>query len=135
VEFTPQSVGSLSASITVTNNNLNGSNAAENVAVSGTARLTTTSTALAAGPTPPLRGSPCCSRLQFLPSRPASQLGTVSFYNGATLLGSGNVNSSGVATLATTNLLVGADSLTAVYSGNADFGTSTSNVFGETVNA
>jgi hypothetical protein len=68
------------------------------------------------------------------PAPTGSTLGTVRFYNGATLLGSGNVNSSGVATLATTNLPVGADSLTAVYSGNADFGTSTSNVFGETVN-
>ena len=56
VEFTPQSVGSLSASITVTNNNLNGSNAAENVAVSGTGPLTTTSTALAAGPNPAIAG-------------------------------------------------------------------------------
>jgi hypothetical protein len=60
-------------------------------------------------------------------------LGTVSFYNGETLLGSGNVNSSGAATFSTSSLPAGADSLTAVYSGNAGFAASTSRAVTETI--
>jgi sugar lactone lactonase YvrE len=134
-EFTPQSVGSLSAGITVTNNNLNGSNATENVAVSGTGTLAATATALAAGPNPAIAGQSVLLTASVSPEPAGSPLGTLSFYNGATLLGSGTLNSSGVATLATTSLPVGADSLTAVYSGNAGFSGSTSSVFTETVTA
>jgi len=61
--------------------------------------------------------------------------GTVSFYYGETLLGSGNVNSSGVATSSTTTLPVGADGLTAVYSGDSGFAGSTSIVYTETITA
>ncbi|MGA2743050.1 MAG: Ig-like domain repeat protein [Candidatus Sulfotelmatobacter sp.] len=60
-------------------------------------------------------------------------LGTVSFYYGPTLLGSGDVNSSGVATSSTTTLPVGADGLTAVYSGDSNFAGSTSIAYTETI--
>ncbi len=59
--------------------------------------------------------------------------GTVTFYNGSTVLGTGTVNSSGVATLATTSLPVGTDSVTAVYGGDNNFNTTTSNAVSETV--
>jgi len=52
--------------------------------------------------------------------------GTVTFSNGTTSLGSGNLNSSGVATLNTSSLPLGTDSITAVYSGDANFAASTS---------
>ena len=45
---------------------------------------------------------------------------TISFYNGLTLLGTGTL-ASGVATLNVTTLPVGANSLTAVYSGDTNF--------------
>ncbi|MFZ0318985.1 MAG: Ig-like domain repeat protein [Candidatus Sulfotelmatobacter sp.] len=135
VEFTPQSVGSLSAGITLTNNNLNGSGATENVAVSGTATLATTATVLLAAPNPTIVGQSVTLTATVSPAPTGSSLGSVNFYDGAALLGSGNINSSGVATLSTSSLPVGADSLTAVYSGNAAFGTSTSSVFTETVAA
>jgi hypothetical protein len=61
--------------------------------------------------------------------------GTVSFYYGETLLGSGNLNSSGVATSSTTTLPVGADGLTAVYSGDSIFAGSTSSLYTETITA
>jgi sugar lactone lactonase YvrE len=135
VEFTPQSVGSLSAGITLTNNTLNSSGATESVAVSGTGTLATTSTALAASPNPAIAGQSVTLTATVSPAPTGSSLGTVSFYDGATLLGSGNVNSSGGATYSTASLPVGADSLTAVYSGNAEFATSTSSVYTETVNS
>ena len=52
--------------------------------------------------------------------------GSVAFYNGTTALGTGTLNSSGVATLSTTTLPVGNDSVTAAYAATGDFAASTS---------
>jgi hypothetical protein len=51
--------------------------------------------------------------------------GTVNFYNGSTLLGTATLTN-GVATLATTALPVGTNSVTAVYSGDSTYASSTS---------
>ena len=47
--------------------------------------------------------------------------GTVTFYNGSAQLGTGQLNSSGVATFATSALPVGSDSITASYGGDANY--------------
>ncbi len=52
--------------------------------------------------------------------------GSVEFEIGATVLGSATLNSSGVATLNTTMLTTGSNSITAVYSGDTNFTASTS---------
>jgi hypothetical protein len=52
--------------------------------------------------------------------------GTVSFYAGATLLGTSPVGNNGIATLTIATLPAGTDSLTASYSGTAQFTSSTS---------
>jgi hypothetical protein len=57
---------------------------------------------------------------------------SVTFYNGSTNLGTGTL-SGGVATLNVTALPVGTDSLKAVYAGDANFATSTSNTLPFTV--
>jgi hypothetical protein len=59
--------------------------------------------------------------------------GTVSFYDGTTLLGTGTLNS-GTATYTTSSLSVGSQSITAVYGGNLDFNGSTSPVLNQVVN-
>ncbi len=62
--------------------------------------------------------------------------GTVAFYAGSTLLGTGTVSSAGgqnLAVLSTTNLPLGTDDVTAVYSGDSNFAGSTSPGFDETV--
>lgn len=60
--------------------------------------------------------------------------GTVNFYNGATLLNATPVSlSGGIATLAVTSLPVGSQSITASYSGSADFIASASNTVTEVV--
>ncbi len=59
--------------------------------------------------------------------------GTVMFYDGSTDLGSGTL-SSGTATFSTTFVGVGAQSITAVYSGDSNFTTSTSAALTQTVN-
>jgi hypothetical protein len=62
--------------------------------------------------------------------------GSVSFYDGTTLLNSTPATvTAGVATLTLTTLPVGAQSLTAIYSGDTNFITSTSNTLGESVTA
>ncbi len=63
----------------------------------------------------------------------ATPAGSVSFYSGADLLGAGTLNGSGVATLSTIDLPIGSDSLTAVYSGNSTYATSTSRAVQVTV--
>jgi Bacterial Ig-like domain (group 3)/FG-GAP-like repeat len=56
----------------------------------------------------------------------------VNFFSGATLLGSGTL-SNGTATLTTTALVTGADSLTAVFPGDSNYNSSTSNLVPFTV--
>lgn len=54
--------------------------------------------------------------------------GSVTFYSGTTALDTANLNASGAATYTTNTLPVGSLSLTAVYSGNTNYRTSTSTV-------
>jgi hypothetical protein len=96
----------VNATTTVLTSSLNPSNYGQSVAL--TAQVTTT------GSTTPI--------------------GTVSFKNGATTLGTVSLNASGVATLTETNLPVGSDSLTATYNGDALNGTSTSAAVTQVVN-
>ncbi|HET6247501.1 MAG TPA: Ig-like domain-containing protein, partial [Tepidisphaeraceae bacterium] len=57
----------------------------------------------------------------------AGATGTVSFYSDGTLVGTSNLNNGGVAKLTASSLAVGNDTLTAVYSGDSNYNTSTSN--------
>lgn len=59
--------------------------------------------------------------------------GTVSFFDGATLIGSGTLDSSGQATLVTTVLSGGSDSITATYDGDTNYAGSTSAPLTQTV--
>jgi subtilase family serine protease len=60
--------------------------------------------------------------------------GTVTFKNGTTVLGTGTLNSSGVATLATSSLTIGSHAMTASYSGDTHFNASVSGTLTQTVN-
>jgi hypothetical protein len=61
--------------------------------------------------------------------------GTVDFFDGSTNLGSGTLNSSGVAAVSPAALSIGGSphSITAVYSGNSAFGGSTSSVLSQII--
>jgi hypothetical protein len=61
--------------------------------------------------------------------------GTVTFSDGGTVLGSSQLNASGVATLAVNTLAVGTHSLTASYGGGSNWNGSTSAVRTQTVNS
>ncbi|MHB1022387.1 MAG: Ig-like domain repeat protein [Acidobacteriaceae bacterium] len=61
--------------------------------------------------------------------------GTVSFYDGQTLLATTAVDTQGVATYSTSTLTVGTHTIKAVYSGDVDFLGATSTTLQQTVNA
>ncbi len=61
--------------------------------------------------------------------------GIVTFYSGATALGPGTLNASGVATLTTTTLAVGTDALTASYAATGNYAASTSAASNITITA
>jgi hypothetical protein len=60
--------------------------------------------------------------------------GTVTFFDGATQLGTGTLDASGNATFAIASLAVGDHTITAKYGGSGDFAASTSSAFTQTVN-
>jgi hypothetical protein len=59
--------------------------------------------------------------------------GTVTFFDGTVEIGTSTLGTGGVATLTTTTLPVGSDSITAVYNGNDTFAGSTSNAVTVTI--
>ncbi len=81
----------------------------------GAAPLPATSTSLSSGPNPSTAGQLVTLSAVLIP---ATATGTVSFFDGATLLGSGPLGG-GVATFSISTLAPGSHSLTATYSGDA----------------
>jgi len=95
-----------------------------------------TTTTVSASPNPGNLGQTVTLTAIVTPVAPAAgtPTGTVSFLDGTTHLGSGATLSVGQATLSTSSLTPGTHSITAVYSGDADFLTSTSSTLAEVVN-
>ena len=123
IVFAPTATGALQETITITDNH-----GTQNIFLSGTgvvsAIVTTTTLTV---PSPPLASGQAVSLTATVaPAPTGSSTGTVSFFDGATLLGTSNVNSSGVATFSALHLADGAHVLTAVYSGNSTSAPSTS---------
>ena len=108
------------------------SNVVAETITSGTG--TSTATTLVVSPNPAAVGATVTLTATVAPAPTGSPLGTVSFYDGATLLGTGTVSASGVATFTTAALSSGSHSITAVYSGNATFAASTSTAVTQTIN-
>ncbi len=64
----------------------------------------------------------------------AAPTGTVNFYNGTTLLGTGTLNGSGVATISTRSLSIGTQTITATYNGDSTHSASTSPKVDQVIN-
>ncbi len=92
--------------------------------VAGTAAVT-----VASSVNPSVAGSP----ITFTTTVPAPATGTVTFYDGATVLGT-SIIISGTATLTTSALVSGTHSITAVYSGDANYNGAISVVLSQQVN-
>lgn len=125
VVFAPTVTGALNETLTITDNQ-----GTQTISLSGTglAALPTTSTttAFTVSPVPPVSGQPVIFTATISPVPTGSPLGTVSFFDGETLLGTATVNASGVAVLTDADLADGIYTVTAVYSGNSTSAGSTS---------
>jgi len=97
--------------------------------VQGAATKTTLSTS---DPSVPF-GTPVTFTAAVTPTPAGSELGTVNFMLGTTLLGSSSVNAQGQAEITTSKLPAGSDAITSVYSGNAQLASSTSRPVNENV--
>jgi len=98
-------------------------------AITESVGLKPTTTTLAAAPNPSTAGQKVTLTAAVTPGNPT---GTVSFFDGANLLGTISV-ASGVAAYFTTTLSAGSHSLTATYGGDANNATSTSAAVNESV--
>ena len=92
-----------------------------------------TTTALVSSANPAMTGQTVTLTATVTPQGKGTPTGTVTFLNVTTSLGKSSLNSSGVATLSLSTLPGGNQSLTAVYSGDAHFGPSTSPTLGQLV--
>jgi hypothetical protein len=97
--------------------------------------LSATTTRLVASPNPVTADQTLALTATVIGSGTTTPSGTVNFLNGSTVLGTATLNASGVATLSTASLAAGTYSLTAEYTGNASFLSSTSAAVPVTVNA
>ncbi|HEX4054593.1 MAG TPA: Ig-like domain repeat protein [Tepidisphaeraceae bacterium] len=96
----------------------------------------TTSSAVSSSANPSVFGQSLTFTATVTASAPGSgtPTGTVTFMDGATTLGTGTLNGSGVATFSTSALALNGHSITAVYGGDTNFTGSTSSTLTQTVN-
>ncbi len=92
-----------------------------------------TTTALSSSLNPLNYGQAVTLTATVTPTAPYQPTGTVTFKNGPATLGIGTLNASGVATLTTAKIPVGANTLTATYNGDAFNGKSVSAAITQTV--
>jgi hypothetical protein len=96
--------------------------------------LTPTTTAVSSSANPSVFGQSVTFTAAVTPTPTAVPLGTVTFKDGSTTLGTGTLDASGHATFSTSALSMASHSITAAYSGNANFSGSTSAALSQTVN-
>jgi autotransporter-associated beta strand protein/adhesin HecA-like repeat protein len=102
-----------------------------------TVNKASTATLLASSANPSNFGQPVTlfARVSAASAGPGTPTGTVTFQEGATVLGTSSLGAGGLATFTTsTPLAAGTHTLTAVYGGDATFATSTSSPLLQTVN-
>src|SRR5205823_2903648 len=123
--FIPQAAGAVSGSLVVTDDNLNtaGPNyTTQSIGLSGTATkiATTTTVTFSVDPNPAILGQPVTITATV---SPGAATGTVTFYDGATQLGTGTL-SGGKATYTTSTLALGSHTIKASYAGDSTYATS-----------
>jgi hypothetical protein len=104
-------------------------------AVPVTVNALSTTASLIASPNPVTAGQALTLTATVSGSGTSTPTGSINFLNGSTPLGTATLNASGVATLSTASLAAGTYSLTAQYTGNANFLSSNSAAVPVTVNA
>jgi hypothetical protein len=130
VVFTPTQLGALTGTLTFVDD---ASNSPQTAKLNGTGQTNTTSTRLTANPNPVVVGHVLTLTAHITPTFKGTPTGTVTFYDGATVLGTATLVS-GVAQFTTSSLTAGSHSLTAIYAGDAVYQASTSALVTEQVN-
>jgi uncharacterized delta-60 repeat protein len=92
-----------------------------------------TTTVVSSSANPAVVGQNVIFSATISPSSGPVPTGTVTFKDGASALGTGTVNGSGVAALSTSGLALGNHSITAVYGGDNNYVGSTSFMFSQTI--
>ena len=136
ISFVPAAVGALSDSLLVTDNSFNAAapgqdNATQSIALFGTGTVATPSIAVVSSVNPAFESNQV-TFTATVSTATETPTGLVSFYDGATLLGSGTLKS-GTANYASSSLTPGSHSISAVYSGDTDFPSVTSTVFSQNI--
>jgi hypothetical protein len=126
---TAPSLGSLTA--VVTTNAISSGSAVQVANI-----VASTTTALTSSVNPSVFGQSVTFTATVAPVAPGAgaATGSVEFFNGGTSLGIGTLSSGSATSAAITNFGVGTHSITAVYSGDSSFATSTSSVVSQVVN-
>ncbi len=123
VTFKPTATGPITGTLTLTDSDVTGT---QTVTLNGTGAGIFSAVALTATPGG-VFGSTINLSATVTGNAGATPTGTVNFLDGATVIKSAAaLNTSGIATFSTTTLAVGTHSITAVYSGDASYPTSTS---------
>jgi len=134
ISFSPTTTGSVSGSLVLTDNTLNATGptyATQTIALSGAAtQATPVNTLVSSAANVFVSNSVTFTAAVGSPA--GMPTGTVSFYDGAMLLGT-QVLSSGSAAYTTSTLAAGAHSITAAYSGDGNFAAVTSSAISEIV--
>jgi hypothetical protein len=109
--------------------------ASASTALNVTVKQDTTTAKVASSAAPAVVGQSVTFTATVTANSPGSGVptGTVIFYDGKTRIGTGTLNSSGQATLATSSLVLGSHSISVSYSGDTHYQASTSAVFAETI--
>ena len=130
VVFVPTQLGALTGALTFVDD---ASNSPQTATLTGTGQPNTTTTKLTANPNPVVVGHALTLTVHVNPTFKGTPTGTVTFYDGATVLGTASL-SAGMVQFVTTSLTAGSHTLTAVYGGDAVFQGSTSPAVTEQVN-
>jgi sugar lactone lactonase YvrE len=128
IAFAPTASGSASGSVTFGGNGL----VSQRILFSGLATQASTSVALTSSATTAFTGQSVTLTATVTASGSNLPSGTVTFYDGTTVIGTGNV-ANGTASLTTTQLATGTRFITAVFAGNAAFTGSTSPALSELI--
>jgi hypothetical protein len=105
----------------------------QTILLTGTGTAAATTVQLASNAVTPLNGQTVTFTATVKPTGLGTATGTVSFFDGSTLIAANVPLSAGAAALATSTLADGGHSITAVYNGSTSFAGSTSNVQTEMV--
>jgi len=128
ITVTPNAAGSITNTATVSANESDSNSANNTATATTTVTQANTSTTVTSSQDPSIYGQSVTFTATVGAVAPGSGIptGTVTFYDGATVLGTSNVDSSGQANFTTSALFIGTHSITATYNGDANYNGSTS---------